>query len=1326
MYADSLNGVLFKRYYNSSVDGSGDIGPGWSHSYTRSVKPTLNSTPYKPWPSGSRSSSGLYSDPASACVSGFASIRSSVSAWQSATASYSSGVCSIQSGASTIGTVEVFSTLSLAPLPAPVGFNVTRDDGQVVRFLVSGGTLVAPAGTTLRLVQTSNGFTVTDESDTVEAYNSSGILQSVTNRSGVVQTAGYDTNGRLSSVTDSFGNAIVIGRDGQGRVSTVTPTGSPAVQYGYDAQGRLSTVTNSDGTSRTYLYENISFPNALTGVLDESVSRYSTWGYDTSGKATSAQEAGGANSVSVVYNSFESATVTDALGAVRTFTYTRVGDREPPASINGSQCPTCREPKGTSYDVAGFVGSRTDYNGNVTCYANDAARGLELVRVEGFPSGSVCPSNLSTYTPVAGTRQRKITTSWKPNFRVPDTITEANRTTVFTYDAAGNTLTKKVTDTSVTPNVSRTWTYTYNSFGKVLTADGPRTDVVDKSTYTYYTCTTGYQCGQANTLTNAAGQVTTYNTYNAHGQPLTITDPNGVVTTLTYDLRQRLKTRQVGTETTTFDYYPTGPLQKVTLPDGSFVQYIYDNAHRLSKITDGLGNHVDYALDAMGNRTGESAYDPLSVLSRTRSRVFNTLSQLYQDVGSAGTAAVTTTYGYDSNGNQTTIAAPMGRNTTNQYDELSRLKQITDPGSGNTLFGYDANDNLLSVTDPRSLVTSYTYTGFGDLKTQGSPDTGNTTNTYDSGGNLKTSTDGRGAITTYTYDPLNRVKTAAYKLGTTTDQTNTYTYDSGTNGLGRLTGATSGAPSMGWAYDAQGRVLSKSQTAGTITKTVGYAFTNGNLTTLTTPSGQSVMYGYSNGRVSQISVNGTTVLSNVTYEPFGPVRGWTWGNGTTLSRLHNTDGNASQINSAEVMSFGYDNAFRLNTYTNTTVPGASATYGYDLLDRLSTAGGNAGSYGWTYDANGNRLTQTGVALTVTIDPASNRMTSTTGARSTTYGYDGAGNTLTYSGNTFVYKNNGRINTATVAGSTTTYLYNALGQRIKKSGGVAGTVLYMYDESGHLLGEYNGTGGLVQETIWLGDIPVATLRPGTPVAINYVHTNHLNTPMAVTRPSDNKLRWQWHPDAFGVGAPNENPQALGAFKYNLRFPGQYYDQETGQYYNYFRDYDSQVGRYIESDRVGLLGGSFSTYSYVSNSPIFYIDPFGLCWFYYQSTGLMLHADADGYVDYSSSGGYSGYGVGYKNNPAMQGVQAQQRGDPAGPIPQGSYYIGPLRDSANTGPDVLDLTPMPGTDTFGRDLLEIHGERKKGARGNASTGCIIEPPKVRRKIANSKDNCLKVVP
>src|SRR5262249_54547356 len=149
----------------------------------------------------------------------------------------------------------------------------------------------------------------------------------------------------------------------------------------------------------------------------------------------------------------------------------------------------------------------------------------------------------------------------------PTQIDEPALRTTFTYDANGNVLTRTLTDVSVTPNVSRTWTYTYNGVGQVLTMDGPRSDVVDVTTYAYYSCTTGVQCGQLQTITNAAGQVTTFNSYNAHGQPLTITDPNGVVTTLTYDARQRVASRSVASETTTLAYWPTGLVKKVTLPD---------------------------------------------------------------------------------------------------------------------------------------------------------------------------------------------------------------------------------------------------------------------------------------------------------------------------------------------------------------------------------------------------------------------------------------------------------------------------------------------------------------------------------------------------------------------------------------------------------------------------------------------------------------------------------------------------------------------------------------------------------------------------------------
>jgi RHS repeat-associated protein len=1160
-------GPAWRRYYNSADGAAGNLGAGWRHSYSRSVSTVYQATPLLAYP-GAGSASPKYSDPATACVSGFAAIKFQVTAWQSATTAYNDSTCVISTASGMIGTLQVYSTIAVPTQPTSIEFDVTRDDGQVIRFPVIGGTISTLPGGDLRLQQSAGGFTVTDGADTTETYDLDGRLLSTTSRSGVTLTLNYDASFRLSVVTDTFGHSLTLSYDAQNRLSTVADPASQVVQYSFDATGRLSTITNADSTGRTFVYENAVFPFALTGVFDESTLRYSTWGYDAQGRGVSTQEAGGANATTLLYNSGGTVTATDALGAVRTFTYDRVGDRKLAVGISGSQCPTCADGKSTGYDFAGFVSKRIDYNGNVTCYANDPSRGLELVRVEGFASGSVCPANLAAYTPAAGTRQRRISTAWHPTYRMPTQVVESNRTTAYTHDASGNALTRTVTDTTVTPNVSRTWTYTYTNYGQVLTEDGPRSDVSDLTTYTYYSCTTGYQCGQLNAVTNAAGQLTTYNVYNAHGQVTQLTDPNNVFTTLAYDLRQRLTDRCVGGtlptcsggEKTTYEYWPTGLLKKVTLPDASFVSYTYDAAHRLTAITDGLGNHINYTLDAMGNRTATATYDPLNVLSTASSKVYNTLGQLSQQIGAAGTAAVTTAFGYDNNGNQTTINAPLSRNTTNQYDELNRLKQVTDPATGITLFGYDANDNLASVTDPLTKVTSYTYTGFGDLKTQTSPATGVTTNTYDSGGNLATSTDARNVVSSYSYDALNRVSSVAYTLGASTDQTIFYGYDVGANGKGRLTSASDANHGMGWQYDALGRVTSKSQTVGGIAESVGYGYSNGQLATLTTPSGQSVAYSYVNNQVSGISVNGTTLLSGVVYEPFGPARTWTWGNASTEIRLHDTDGNPSQISHVESTSYTLDNAFRITGVNNASNPSASWTYGYDNLDRITSANA-ASNISWTYDANGNRQTQGGAAA-----PA-----------------------YAASNITLAYNNRGRMSSATASG-TTSYIYNALGQRVSKNG-PGGAVVFAYDEAGHLIGEYTGDGALIQETIWLGDTPVATLRPGSPVLVYYIHADHLNTPKIVSRPSDSAVMWRWDQDPFGTAQPNSDPQGQGAFNFNLRFPGQYYDSETGLSQNYFRDLDPQTGRYVESDPIGLDGG-INTYVYVDSDPIVLTDPDGL--------------------------------------------------------------------------------------------------------------------------------------
>ena len=122
--------------------------------------------------------------------------------------------------------------------------------------------------------------------------------------------------------------------------------------------------------------------------------------------------------------------------------------------------------------------------------------------------------------------------------------------------------------------------------------------------------------------------------------------------------------------------------------------------------------------------------------------------------------------------------------------------------------------------------------------------------------------------------------------------------------------------------------------------------------------------------------------------------------------------------------------------------------------------------------------------------------------------------------------------------------------------------------------------------------MATLRPDGSggVELFYVHADHLNTPRLVTDTANN-LRWRWESDPFGTNLPDENPSSLGVFKYSLRFPGQQFDGILGLHYNYFRDYDPALGRYVQSDPIGLAGGT-NTFAYADANPAEFSDPFGL--------------------------------------------------------------------------------------------------------------------------------------
>lgn len=1116
-----------------------------------------------------------------------------------------------------------------------------RPNGHHDALVLSGttGIYISLSGAAIHVQQSGTNWIATLKDGSSEVYNANGQLTQLIDPHGLTTTVSYNSNSQLSAVTGPFGHMLQFWYDTSNRISTVTePDGVSVITYSYDSNNNLTLIAYPDTTTRQYLYEDTSLPNNLTGIIDEDNSRFMTAAYDDStGAVASSQDGTGTgtnNPVSIVYSA-NGAVVTDGLGGTETYNFTNDPGFAPRATSfsHNNLTQTYTVPPGVA-DFQRRVTQKIDANGNVTNYSYDT-------------------DHLTSMTEAVGTPQSR-TTAYQylsPLSALPTLITEPLKQTAYVYYPGTNDVeTKTVTDTTVTPNVSRTWTYHYYANGQLESVDGPRTDVSDVTTYAYYICTTGSQCGQIETITNALGQVTTFNTYNADGQPLTITDPNGVLITLSYDARQRVASRQVGTEKTSFSYYPSGLLQQVTMPDGSFVQYVYDSAHRLTDITDGLGNHIHYTLDKMGNHTAEQAYDPSGTLARTRSWVYNSLNELYQMIDAAGTAAVTTTYGDDANGNLNSVAAPLARNTTDQYDALNRLIQMTDPENGITHYGYDANDHLTSVTDPMGFQTSYTRDGFGDVVKQVSPDSGTTTFTYDSAGNVATKTDARGQTGTYSYDALNRVTQILYA-----DQTQTFVYDNCTYGKGRLCQITDNSGSTSWTYTFDGRVAGKTQSGGGEAWTVQYGYnTAGQLTSETLPSGAVVNYTYGNNQVTGVSVtwnnNGTgsvtqPIVVNATYDPFGAVNGWTWGWGdaTPMTIARDEDGRVSAITSSLVqLSYSYDAASRVTEIQDLIDDyDGTRSYQYDPMDRVSeqVTHYSPSTTTFHYDLDGNITSRSGATNAIFSYSAqgsqqtNNQLSQMTDAGqwfNRTYQYDPAGNETSDGVNGYTYNDAGRLATASIFGAPPdTIYYNALGQRVHavSSGEFQDDEHYVYDEARHLIGQYQVSAGTIlpeQETIWLGDIPVATLQGGPVYDVNgnytgwqeqllRVYTDAQHFPRRLSyafnvsgvAPSQ-QYSWEWNvagADVFGFGADfSLSDLSVPTYEqymgYSVRFPGQFNPViandggNTGLYSNGFRDYDPLTGRYVESDPIGLKGGSYSTYLYAAANPIQFIDPFGL--------------------------------------------------------------------------------------------------------------------------------------
>ncbi len=270
------------------------------------------------------------------------------------------------------------------------------------------------------------------------------------------------------------------------------------------------------------------------------------------------------------------------------------------------------------------------------------------------------------------------------------------------------------------------------------------------------------------------------------------------------------------------------------------------------------------------------------------------------------------------------------------------------------------------------------------------------------------------------------------------------------------------------------------------------------------------------------------------------------------------------------------------------------TYGYDANgNRLQASSPGSGTRVYTVAANSNRLQAlSNPARSLSHDEAGNGTydNENLGSRAWLAGYNPAGRMHYLNGYSAGWNN----------ATYQSYYYNTQGQRVAKwshfqplpSVGTA----FMYDQQGQMLGEYDiSTGAAKREYIWLQGTPVAVIAydlasANDPAPVFFIQTDHLDTP-GVVLDRNGAQRWSWVALPFGDGSPSTNPVGLGEFELNLRMPGQYFDKESGLSQNWHRDYDAGLGRYTQSDPIGLAGG-INTYGYAFSQPTKYVDPDGL--------------------------------------------------------------------------------------------------------------------------------------
>jgi RHS repeat-associated protein len=1095
-------------------------------------------------------------------------------------------------------------------------------------------------------------LTGTKHSFTHAVQNSSAFLiSSSTDINGHKYSYLYNSSDRLSFVINNFGRSLnfsALSPDGEiARISF--PDGSSA---DYSWAGKNYKVNYADRSTRAYSHGGV---NArLLSAIDVNDRRWADFTYDGNGDALSSQLVGGVDKYVVSSSRMgdsSNAAVVKPNGLVDYYTYRFPNGQlhttsmsEPAASGVSVVSQRIVNDAGQLTKAVSFTGTESNYFWNerrlpvlnteatgqpderstqyewhpqwrLPLKVNEAGRLTEYTYDErgNRLSQTVTDSTTARTTRWTYTAQSLVATETAPN----------GATTSYQYDSLGNL-------TQSTNALGHTQRYTHDGAGRVLTHTDPNGTL---STYTYDP--------RGRMLSASVGGIASHYTYTPSGQLASAQFAHGHRISYQYDAAQRLvgwSDNRGASASYALDPMGNRTSEEIRNAQGHQVWQLARSINSLNRVesTTQAGQTTRYGYDANGDLThttngaGETTHYGLDALRRvqTLTNAANASAALGYNAQDAITQAsdykgVTTTYGRDAQGNPTQETSPDSGSQTTQYDALGLPRQQTDALGRTTTYERDLLGRPTRIAHPDGTTTTLQYDqgAVGYLSSITDP---SSTTTYerDSLGRTtrKTQTLASGHTRSigYQYNASGQLASTTYPGG----QVLQNNYDS----TGQITGLT-------WA----GHPLINAITWNPLGQPTGWSW---NLPTSTTAIAATRSYNTAGQPTA-------TELSNYQYDGAGRIHTLT----QKLWRPANTNPQASTITQAtSTWSVQYNPAGRITGFTKTTAantPPDSTTYQYDANGNLTSSQREAAATNTTrtYSADPSHNKLLGFEQT---------STSATGTATTsvTHQYDAAGNLQTDGLHHYHYDSQGRLQSSQTGqgpdAPTTRYAHNALGQRVFKTEPLFAAAsskdgalddeeedpsllqtlvdfftrlwnpaksdaehlgwAYLYDEDGSLLGEY-GMGGAQSagqsQYIYLptaqGPIPMAAEIDNRLYAI---HTDHLGTPRRLTQ-ADGQAAWQWAYSAYGDEAPtlgakrftNEttNPTTgatnIAPVRFNLRYPGQYFDEESGLHYNYFRSYDPKTGRYTQSDPIGLQGG-WNRYAYVGGNPLSLTDPKGL--------------------------------------------------------------------------------------------------------------------------------------